>query len=769
MNARAASWSWFVAAALNVLAWGAVHWAARPPKPLPLDANGLLFSEERALAVVTSLVQVGARPEGTEAARGGADRLEGWLRAVPGLQVQVETAPICFKAPYWGLALARPRNLLALLPGRTPERLVISAHYDSASVGVGAADNALAVGAVVEVARALAGGPQLDRSVVFVLDEGEEAGLLGAAALASHPWVAGASAFINLDAAGSGGMPMLFQAGPRQVWLAKAYARAAPHPVGTVLAQDLFQRGVVPSDTDFRVYRDEGHLAGLDLALFEDGYSYHTALDRLDRVQPGSLQALGNNVLGAVRALSQAKPTADEVQERAFFFDVLGRVMVAYGERTGRAVAFGTLLLALLAVAFGTRRTGLGAGRLSLAVIAASCVLVAGVGLPVLASLLLQLGVGHPHGWFAHPVLAAIAFLPWTCLACVLCSRVWQRVFDGVSPTSAALTMWAGVLLLLGALLGVMTAANLGSAYLLIAWLLPALVGFSLTVAVPSLLGPALVVSCLPGVLLTAEAGRALLTLFIPLTGRMPSPFALDPLIALLCAWPVALLLLALSAAWMPRPLSPKVAWALGVLGTLGLLVTAFTFPYSAERPKRLDVELREREGRALVLVQTEDGLPLKAVLAPLPGFSPAASVFGEAAYPDTWSSNTEPSGAPTSTLEVLSSTPSEDGRSRTLRLRLRSAAGAEVRLGVPAASFVHWMKQCPLTSAQKGLQTLRVVSPAPEGLELSVTLRGQDAVPLQLDERLWTVTPAVRRILSSLPEWTTSEFVLTRSRAQSL
>ena len=89
-------------------------------------------------------------------------------------------------------------NVVALLPGKKKEYVVVSAHIDHtgkmttfAGDGIfnGAMDNASGVAAAIEVARQLKAAGPLERSVLFVLVTGEEKGLQGSRYFAKLPTV----------------------------------------------------------------------------------------------------------------------------------------------------------------------------------------------------------------------------------------------------------------------------------------------------------------------------------------------------------------------------------------------------------------------------------------------------------------------------------------------------------------------------------------------------------------------------------------------------
>ncbi len=59
------------------------------------------------------------------------------------------------------------------------------------------------------------------------------------------------------------------------------------------MGQELFDAGLVPGDTDFRIFRDYGKLSGLDFAYIRNGYVYHTEFDQPQFMTNGTMQRAG--------------------------------------------------------------------------------------------------------------------------------------------------------------------------------------------------------------------------------------------------------------------------------------------------------------------------------------------------------------------------------------------------------------------------------------------------------------------------------------------
>ena len=157
---------------------------------------------------------------------------------------------------------------------------LINAHYDSALGTVAASDDAVSCGTMLEVMRCLASEPHpldAEHALIFLFNGAEETFLQASHGfIMQHPWAKSIRAFLNLEAAGAGGREIVFQTGPNHPWLARLYSKVAPYPHATIVAQEVFQSGIIPSDTDFRIFRDFGNIPGIDTAYFINGYVYHT-------------------------------------------------------------------------------------------------------------------------------------------------------------------------------------------------------------------------------------------------------------------------------------------------------------------------------------------------------------------------------------------------------------------------------------------------------------------------------------------------------------
>ncbi|KAH8400959.1 hypothetical protein KR009_002178, partial [Drosophila setifemur] len=217
--------------------------------------------------------------------------------------------------------------------------LLLNSHFDSKPRTPASGDDGTMVVVMLEVLRQMAiSETPFQHPIVFLFNGAEENGLLGSHAfITQHKWAANCKTYINLEVGGSGGRDLLFQSGPKHSWLMKYYRSYARHPFATTIAEEIFQTGFLPSDTDFRIFRDFGKIPGLDIAQAKNGYTYHTIFDTYASVPGRSIQNTGDNVLSLVRAYSNASELQDlESNEgHAVFFDYLGLFFIYYTETTG--------------------------------------------------------------------------------------------------------------------------------------------------------------------------------------------------------------------------------------------------------------------------------------------------------------------------------------------------------------------------------------------------------------------------------------------------
>lgn len=217
--------------------------------------------------------------------------------------------------------------------------LLINTHYDTVPVSPGMSDAGIMVVVMLETLRVLSKSPEpLRHDIVFLFNGAEEVGLMGAHAfITQHQWRHNITGLINLDSTGAGGKEILFQAGPDAPWLASLYAKNAPHPYASAMGEELFQMNLIPSDTDFRIFRDYGNIKGLDLAYAYNGYVYHTEYDNMSQIQDGTFQHTGDNVLALARAMANSEDMdlgVEHTDGASIFFDYNSWFAISYSRLT---------------------------------------------------------------------------------------------------------------------------------------------------------------------------------------------------------------------------------------------------------------------------------------------------------------------------------------------------------------------------------------------------------------------------------------------------
>jgi len=393
------------------------------PWPAPADRPAGEFSAGRAMADVRVIAAV-PHPAGSAADAA----LRDWLaRRLTGLGMTVRVDPFAADQAHiarnidWGGPADRPRtlaNLIAVLPGRDRSlpAVALMAHHDSVAFSPGAADDGAGLAAILETVRAVASGPRRPRDLIVIFTDGEEIGLGGARHFfrglppPADPARDHIGALINLEARGGGGRATLFQTATRNGAAVALAARAIHHPGGSSLAVFLYR--VLPNDTDLTMalpWMGERGVAAYNYAFIGRPGLYHSPKASADRLDQGSLQDIGGQVLDLTRALLGApelpRPAPDLV-----FFDAFGFGMVTMPTWAG------WVLLALAAVAIGAvwRQRGRGRGHARAALGGAGRMLgLAGLtALLVMGANLVSFHVGGPNYYdrlAATPWLEAMA------------------------------------------------------------------------------------------------------------------------------------------------------------------------------------------------------------------------------------------------------------------------------------------------------------------------------------------------------------------------
>ncbi|CAH0697282.1 unnamed protein product [Spodoptera exigua] len=229
-------------------------------------------------------------------------------------------------------------NIVALLEGESGflsngslgSSILVNCHYDSVPFALGASDNAVFCAIMAESLNRLSRSKQkLKHNILFLFNGAEENGLQASHAFLQHPWARGAVAVINLDAAGMNGKPTVFQVTDPRVL--EAYHRSAPQPNAQGMAEFIFSNGIIPSDTDFRIWRDFGNIQGIDIAFVKWASVYHTRNDKPELLQPGVLQGAGDMMLALLAETASMDELSNKIEpSAAVYYDYLNVFLVNY-------------------------------------------------------------------------------------------------------------------------------------------------------------------------------------------------------------------------------------------------------------------------------------------------------------------------------------------------------------------------------------------------------------------------------------------------------
>jgi hypothetical protein len=561
-------------AAIFLLSYGGV----RPPSPKAANSPPGGFSSVRALGVLGRILPEGApHPVGSPADDTVRTRIVDELTSL-GYDPQVQNA---FDCNEFGNC-ASVNNVLVRIEGsesaQAGNAVLLASHYDSVPAGPGASDDGTSVAAALEIARALKSLPKPRHAIILLIDEGEEAGLLGARAFMDwSPWAKQVRAVVNLDARGTSGPSLMFETGSANDWTVRLFRQAVAKPMTGSIFYTVYQ--MLPNNTDLTVFKALGK-QGVNFAFMGDEPEYHTPLDSIANVDASTLQHQGDNALAMTLSFANAD-LASPPEGEAVFFDVFGRHVFQWPQK--RALPLGTAVALLLAleIAWLFRRrwmqwreflAGLGAWLMALVTTGALALILRAV---------LRLMGALPVDWIAHPLAVRIAF--WSLALAVI-------VVHGIAFARRAgfWGSWTGVWMwwvLLGVIVG---------------WISP---GMSYVIQVPA---GAAVLAALPAAARQKEsAGAQWFAAVAPLAAAAIVGFA--PLILIYPALGNRVLVaLAVLVALVLTPLLPLCVDLSGAEGLMAVsmpgvpvlvaglaaFVAAIVPAYSAQAPEHVNLQL---------------------------------------------------------------------------------------------------------------------------------------------------------------------------------
>ena len=201
----------------------------------------------------------------------------------------------------------------------TPTELLFVAHYDSRYSHIfardtvwsyGAADDGYGVGVILEtVSQLLEKRSEWKQGVKVLFTDAEEVGMMGMTAIweNNREVFANVGLMINIEARGTWGPVLLFEACPGNEKVLDLYASTSKYPFTYSLTTVVYE--FMPNFTDFTIVKDS--IPGLNFSNIADVNHYHTHLDNFSNISEKTIQHYGEQVL----PLAQEYVTGDKYSD----------------------------------------------------------------------------------------------------------------------------------------------------------------------------------------------------------------------------------------------------------------------------------------------------------------------------------------------------------------------------------------------------------------------------------------------------------------------
>ncbi len=257
----------------------------------------------------------------------------------------------------------RVQNILAWMPGASTagKAVLLVVHYDGVEAGPAAADDGAGCAALLETLRALRARKEpLAHDVIALFTDGEEAGLLGAAAFVrEHPWAKDVAFIMNFEARGTTGRSYMFETGQ-----GNRDAVSQLRSAGDVTAGSVFTTiyRALPNDTDLSELSLLG-VPALNFAFADGVLRYHSGNDDVAHLDPRSVQHHGAQMLAVTRKVANEELPRPKTND-AVFFDLPLLGLVVYP--IGFALPLAAIALVLTVVVVRRQLKGVGVGALAM-------------------------------------------------------------------------------------------------------------------------------------------------------------------------------------------------------------------------------------------------------------------------------------------------------------------------------------------------------------------------------------------------------------------